>query len=135
MADGMSNSATMNQELGAAFERFKALEHERKSIVEDQADLVNLLAEKFDLKAKNIRKAWMLAIKPPDPSDLNEIATVEAALGDFVATPLGGSAVDRAAKKFVNTLGPGDSLSIREAGKPDRLVVAKDKDGNLVTGD
>lgn len=92
----LHNAATMNQELGAGFERFKALEHERKSLVEDQAEIVKLLADKFDLKAKNIRKAWMLAIKPPDPSDLNEIATVEAALGDFVSTPLGGAAVERA---------------------------------------
>lgn len=91
-----SNSATMNQELGAAFERFKALETERKGLVEDMKEIVDTVAEKFSLKAKNVRKGWMLAIKPPEPADLNEIEVVTAALGDYVGTPLGGAAVSRA---------------------------------------
>lgn len=92
----LHNAATMNQEIGAGFERFRALETERKGIVEDMKEIVDRIAEKFGLKAKNVRKSWMQAIKPPEPGDISEVETVTAALGEFVSTPLGGAAVERA---------------------------------------
>lgn len=138
------NAATMNQELGSAFERFKALETERQSIVEDMAEIVKGVSEKFNLKPKNVRKAWMLAIKPPEPADLNEIDVVTAALGDFVSTPLGGATVGNVAGRMIDavragegvqalgaTLAPGNSMTISTPNSGGGVKISKDEAGKI----